>query len=86
MSDRAYEIPRNRGYGGYQRALTSMVYRFFDRKTGSGAGLNEQLAKELHNSVIKNFKRRKIYAKFRDNIWAADLAEMKSLPSKNKNF
>ena len=85
VSDRAYEIARNRGYGGYERALTSTVYRFFNRKTGSGASLNEQLAKELHNSVIKNFKRRKIYAKFRDNIWAADLAEMKSLPSKNKN-
>ena len=24
--------------------------------------------------------------RFRDNIWAADLAEMESFPSKNKNF
>ena len=47
--------------------------------------VNEQLAEELHKPVIKNFKRRKVYAKFKDNIWAADLAEMGSLSSKNKN-
>ena len=33
----------------------------------------------------KKFKRRNIYARFKDNIRAADLAEMESLPSKNKN-
>ena len=33
--------------------------------------------------MIKNFKRRKVYARFKDNIWAADLAEMRSLSSKN---
>ena len=29
--------------------------------------------------------RRKVYARFKNNIWAADLAEVESLPSKNKN-
>ena len=33
----------------------------------------------------KKFKRRNIYARFKDNIRAADLAEMESLSSKNKN-
>ena len=28
LKDRAYEIARNRGYDGYQRALASMVYMF----------------------------------------------------------
>ena len=28
LKDRAYEIARNRGYDGYQRALASMVYKF----------------------------------------------------------
>ena len=46
MKDRAYGIVRKRGYDGYQRALTSMVYRFFDKKTGSGISVNEQLAEE----------------------------------------
>ena len=34
LKDRAYEIARNRGYDGYQRALSSMVYKFFDKKIG----------------------------------------------------
>ena len=62
-----------------------MVYEFFDKKTGSGISANEQLAKELYKAVIKKFKRRKVYARFRDNIWAADLADMESLSFKNKN-
>ena len=85
MKDRAYEIARNRGYDRYQRALASMAYKFFDKKTRSGISVNEQLAEELHKAVIKNFKRRKAYPRFKDNIWEADLAEMESLSSKNKN-
>ena len=33
----------------------------------------------------KKFKRRKVYARFKDNIWTVDLAEMGSLCSNNKN-
>ena len=33
LKDRAYEIARNCGYDGYQRALASMVNKFFDKKT-----------------------------------------------------
>ena len=43
---RAYEIARNREYDGYQRTLASMVYKFFDMRTGSGVSVNEQLAEE----------------------------------------
>ena len=85
LKDRVYEIARNRGYDGYKRALTSMVYEFFDWKTGSGISVNEQLAEELHKPVMNKFKKRKVHARFKDNIWAADLAKMGSLPSKNRN-
>ena len=34
---------------------------------------------------MKKSKRRKVYARFKGNISAADLAEMESLSSKNKN-
>ena len=47
--------------------------------------VNEQLAEELHKPIIKKFKTRKVFARFKDNIWAADLAEMWPLSSKNKN-
>ena len=29
LKDRAYEVFRNRNYDGYQKALASMVYKFF---------------------------------------------------------
>ena len=53
-----------------------MVYNFFDKTTVSGAApcVNEELTQELDKPVIKKFKRRKVYASFKDNIWAADLA------------
>ena len=50
-----------------------------------GISVNEQPAEELHKPVIKKFKRRKVYARFKDNIWAVDLAEMRPLSSKNKS-
>ena len=61
-----------------------MVYKFFDKKKGSRVSLNEQLVEELHKPVTKKFKRRKVYARFKDNIQAADLPEMESLSSKTK--
>ena len=45
-----------------------MVYKFFDEKTESGTSVNEQLAEELHKLIIKNLKRRKVYARFKDNL------------------
>ena len=62
-----------------------MIYKSFDKKTGSGVSVNGKLAGELHKQLIKKFKRRKVYARFKGNIWAADLAEMGLLSSKNKN-
>ena len=62
-----------------------MVYKVFDKKTRSEINVNEQLAEKLHKPVSKKFKRRKVFAKLKYNIRAADLAEMGSLSSKNKN-
>ena len=69
MKDRAYEISRSRGYYGYQRALASIAYKFFDKKTGSVVSINEQLAKELHKPVIKKFKRRKYMRDLKTICW-----------------
>ena len=60
FKDIAYEIARNCKYDGYQRALASTVYKFFDKKIGLGVSVNEQLAEELHKPVMKEFKRRKV--------------------------
>ena len=40
--------------------------RFLIRKQS----VNEQLPEDLYKPVIKKFKERKVYAKFKDNIWA----------------
>ena len=63
-----------------------MVSKFFDNKTGLGAkaSVNERLAQEPHKSMTKKFKRRKVYARLKDNIWAWELAEMGSLTSKKR--
>ena len=85
LKDRVYGIARICQYDEYQIKLTSMVYKSFDKKTGSGVSVNEQLAEESHNPVIKQLKRRNVYARFKGNICAVDLAEMGSLSSKSKN-
>ena len=42
------------------------------------------VAQKLHKQMIKKFKRRKVFARFKGDIWAADVAEMGSLPPKFK--
>ena len=91
LRDKAFNIAKNPKYDGYQRGLASMVYKFFDKKSkGSGVNIplefNEQLAKELHKPIIRNFKKRTVYSGFKDNIWGADLADMQSLSKYNKGI
>ena len=55
-----------------------MVFNlFYDKKTGSGASIIEELAEESHKPVINRSKRRRVYTRFKDTIWAVDLAEMR---------
>ena len=63
-----------------------MVFKIFDKKTGleARANVNEELAQELNKAVINKFKRCRVYARFKDNVWTTDLTEMGSLSSKNQ--
>ena len=56
--------------------------QFFDKKTGLGANVNEVLPQEVNKPMIKKFKIEKVYARFNNDIWGADLPEMGSLPFK----
>ena len=73
LKDKAFEIAINPKYDGYQRGLASIIFKFFDKKS-KGAGIknkikeNQQLANELHNLIIRKFKKRKMYSSFKDNI------------------
>ena len=90
LKNKAFDIPKNPKYDGYQRGLAFMVYKFFDSKvSGSGAKLmpqNEQLANELHKPIIRKFEKRRVYSTFKDNIWGADLADMQLLSKYNKGI
>ena len=64
LRDKAFNIAKNPKYYGYQRGLTSMVYKFFDKKSkGSSVNIplefNKQLVKELHKPIIRKFKKEK---------------------------
>ena len=91
LRDKAYNIASNTEYDGYQRGLTSMVCKFFDKKS-VGSGINKEkssssiLVDELHKPIIKKFEKRKVYSQFKDNIWGVDLADMQSLSRKNKGI
>ena len=67
LRDGAYKIATNPKNDGYQRRLANMLCKLFGKKIESGANVNELLAQELHKPV-KKIKRRKVYARFKDNI------------------
>ena len=52
LKDRADESARSPKFDGYQSTLVSTANNFFDRKTGSGVSVNEQVAEELLQPVI----------------------------------
>ena len=93
LRDKVYNIASNPKYDGYQRGLAGMVYKFFNKKSmGNGIAKDTTksssliLADEVHKPVIKKFNKRKVYSKFKDNIWGIDLADMQSLSRKNKGI
>ena len=52
--------------------------------TNKSVSQNQQLAKELHKPIILKFKKGKVHAALKDNIWDADLADMQLISKFNK--
>ena len=52
----------------------------FDKNTcgviKNGNMLSQELAEEIHKSIIRKVEKPKVYLPFTDNIWGADLADM----------
>ena len=62
LRDKSLKIASDPKFDGYQRGLASMVYKFFDKKSKRSGIANEpnyQLANELHEPIIRNFKKEK---------------------------
>ena len=47
---------------------------------------NEKLAEELNKPIIRKFKKRTVYSRFKDNIWCGDLADMQLISKFNKEL
>ena len=47
---------------------------------------NQQIADEIHKSIIIKFKKRKVYSAFKDNTWGVDLAYMQLTIKCNKGI
>ena len=75
LRDKAFNIAKSPKYDGYQRGLTSVVYKFFDKKSKEGGVANNkvkqnrrpfdlaslQLAEELHKPIIRTFKKNSLF-------------------------
>ena len=90
LKSKALKIAMDPKVNEYHRGSASAVYKFFNERT-KGLGLknslsNEILANELHKPIIKNFKRRKVYSSFKDNIWDVDLADMSLISKFNEGI
>ena len=68
-----------------------MVYKCFDKEYTSGAiksniMSNQQLTKKLKKSIIRKFRKFKLYSSFKDNIWGVDLADIQLINKYNKEI
>ena len=62
LRDKAFKIASDPEYEGYQRALASMVYKFFGKKSSGNGIVNEpnyQLTNELHKPITRKLKKEK---------------------------
>ena len=66
-----------------------MTFRdVLNRLTMEGAGVKwtSPLANELHKPVRKNFPKRHVFVRHVDDVWGADLVDMKKLANQNDDF
>ena len=73
LNDKAFSITKKPKYHGYQKGLSSMVYKFFDKRSKDSSvnyeiKQNEQLAEDLHKPIIRKFKKRRVYSSFKENM------------------
>jgi transposase InsO family protein len=86
LMDQALNIANDQNIDGYQRSLAGMVYNFFNKKIQMGQGWNDELAEELHKPVRRKFPRRSVIVYSVDDIWGADLVDMREWEKYNKGY
>ena len=63
--DKTFSNTKNPKYDGYQRGLTSMIYKFFNKKTSSGAVKNKNLPKQ---ELVEDWKTKSIITFYRQSL------------------
>ena len=92
LCDEAFNIAKNTKNEEYQRGLSSMVYKFLDKKNSGGTVTKKNISNkelkaiEIQKIIIGKFEKRKVHSSFIDNIWGADLAIMQLISKCNKGF
>ena len=91
LSDKSFDIAKNPKFDGYQRGLSSVAYKFFEKEIYGSAIKhenisNKQLAEELQKPIIRKFNKRNAHSAFIDSIWGVDLADMQLKSKFNKEF
>ena len=73
LHNRTFNIAKNPKYGGYQRGLASMIWKFFDKKFSWRSGFsikqNQHIAEELHKPIIKKSKNIKYIHHLKTIFW-----------------
>ena len=59
---------------------------FSKYRLGLGTEWNDKLAKELHKPIIKKFPSRRVMVSEPNEIWSADLIDMREFSNDNKDY
>ena len=70
----------------FDRKLVRSLIGFKRRRGWGVTSWSNELAEELHKPIRKKFKKRRVYVKGVDKIWAADLVDMQVFSRYNKGY
>ena len=95
LHNKGFNFAKNTKYERYPRRLALTFYKYFnkkiicysqrphDRNNKNDNASGQQLA-QLHKTIIKKFKKRKVRSTFIGNILGADLADMELISKFNE--
>ena len=95
LCNKGFNFAENTKYERYQRWLAPIFYKYFDKKiicycqrphnqNNKNDNTSDQQLAQLHKTIIKKFKKRKVQSTFKGNILGADLADMELISKFNE--
>ena len=82
-SDKSFKISKTPKIDGYERRLSLMIYKFFDKKHSGVAIKNEKMS---NKELAEEFEKRKVNSPFMDNIWGTDFSNIQLISKFNKGI